>query len=298
MKSEFSDWSDVRIFLAVVRAGSTLAASRGLGMAQPTVARRIDALEHALSLILFERDTRGFQPTSEARELVEAAEALERAATALSEKARLVAGKSRAIRITSFSGAFSGRMPSVLEDFSSLHPEVRFEFISSDDYLDLTAGAADVAIRVAEKVDDPSVICRKIRVIGMSLFASKAYAARHPLPRSEFDLGEHKFIVYQGRFADRASEKWLRERIDPGQVAMAVADYRAAEGAVLMGAGIGIFPSRIDGDYDTFVRCFDLPTEMALFSWLLVNPVAWRRPEVKAFAAFFVPRYRELFAGD
>ena len=56
MKSEFRDWSDVRVFLAVVRAGSTLAASNSLGMAQPTVARRIEALEHALGLVLFERD--------------------------------------------------------------------------------------------------------------------------------------------------------------------------------------------------------------------------------------------------
>ena len=56
MKSDFRDWSDVRVFLAVVRAGSTLAASKSLGMAQPTVARRIEALEHALGLVLFERD--------------------------------------------------------------------------------------------------------------------------------------------------------------------------------------------------------------------------------------------------
>jgi hypothetical protein len=30
--------------------------------------------------------------------------------------------------------------------------------------------------------------------------------------------------------------------------------------------------------------------------WLVIARDAWRRPEVKAFAAFFVPRYRALFA--
>ena len=81
MQSDFRDWSDVRVFLAVVRAGSTLAASKGLGMAQPTVARRIEALEHALGLVLFERDTRGFQPTAEAQALIEAAHSVEAATT-------------------------------------------------------------------------------------------------------------------------------------------------------------------------------------------------------------------------
>jgi DNA-binding transcriptional LysR family regulator len=64
MKSETWNWSDLRVFLAVLDAGSTLAASKALGMAQPTVARRIDALEHATGLTLFERDTRGRNPRS------------------------------------------------------------------------------------------------------------------------------------------------------------------------------------------------------------------------------------------
>ena len=42
MKGVFQNLSDVRVFLAVLRAGSTLAASKTLGMAQPTVARRIE----------------------------------------------------------------------------------------------------------------------------------------------------------------------------------------------------------------------------------------------------------------
>ena len=38
------DWDDLRFFLAVARAGSTLAAAGELGSSQPTVVRRISAL--------------------------------------------------------------------------------------------------------------------------------------------------------------------------------------------------------------------------------------------------------------
>lgn len=64
------NWSDISVFLTVCREGSTLAASKQLGVSQPTVARRIDALEHQLGLTLFERDTHGFKPTLTAKGLL------------------------------------------------------------------------------------------------------------------------------------------------------------------------------------------------------------------------------------
>ena len=38
-----------------------------------------------------------------------------------------------------------------------------------------------------------------------------------------------------------------------------------------------------------------MPPETSTSVWLLVNPAAYRRPEVKAFTTFFVPRYQALF---
>ena len=294
MKSELRDWSDVRVFLAVVRAGSTLAASKILGMAQPTVARRIEALEHALGLVLFERDTRGCQPTPAARALITHAQSLEAAATGFTEAARQQsAGTSRTIRFTAFQEAFNHRLASVIEAFALTHPDVRFEFLPSNDKLDLVGGEADIALRGADVVRETTLICRTVRKIGFSLFASKSYAERHPLPSSEAGFGGHKFAVHQGRHVNSNSNQWVLSRIDPGQIAMAVHNMTAMEAAILMGAGIGILPT--PNTNDTLIKCFELPPETATTIWLLVNPVAWRRPEVKAFTAFFVPHYRAQF---
>jgi DNA-binding transcriptional LysR family regulator len=54
------DWNDLRYFLAVAEAGSTLAAGRALRVSQTTVARRITALEEALELQLFDRQQSGY----------------------------------------------------------------------------------------------------------------------------------------------------------------------------------------------------------------------------------------------
>ena len=53
------DWNDLRHFLAVARTGSTLAASRALGVNQTTTARRIAMLEEAIGVKLFDRRQAG-----------------------------------------------------------------------------------------------------------------------------------------------------------------------------------------------------------------------------------------------
>ncbi|MFV2002671.1 MAG: LysR family transcriptional regulator [Paracoccaceae bacterium] len=297
--STFQNWSDVRAFLAVVRAGSTLAASRTLGMAQPTVARRIEALEHSLGIVLFERNTRGFQPTPAAQALIGAAEALETAVCDFADVAdRWSASNSRIIRITAVEAAFNTRFSGILEDFISSYGDVQFELMPSDERVDISAGHADVAIRLAKKIDDQTLICRKITDIRASLFASSSYAAKHALPTTENDLRGHKFLVFKGDRAPRDINDWLLERISPSQIAMTCPDMKSMQTAVQMGVGIGLLPTRFERNTDNIVRCFSLPEETAMPSWLLVNPAAYRRPEVKAFTAYFAPRYSAMYRED
>jgi DNA-binding transcriptional LysR family regulator len=58
------NWDDLRIFLSVARAGSLSAAARALKVSQPTVGRRLKALEDTLGTRLFDRLPEGFAPTS------------------------------------------------------------------------------------------------------------------------------------------------------------------------------------------------------------------------------------------
>lgn len=300
MKSIFQNWSDVRVFLAVLRAGSTLAASNELGMAQPTVARRIEALEHTLGVTLFDRNTQGFRPTSDAQALVSGAEAIEEAAIVFNMKAdRLASAHSRTIRITAVVDAFNPRLSAILEGFVESYGNVSFDLVASDDPIDISGGDVDVAIRwTNKKIDDPSLICRKLTMVGLSLFASKSYAAKSDLPHSETDMDGHSYLNYGGKLADDSLNKWLLQRIDPDQIAMTCQEIKAMEVAVQMGAGIGILPTRFMRTDDTLVQCFELPEDFWSTVWLLVNPSAYRRPEVKAFTAFFAPRYSAIFRDD
>lgn len=141
MQSRFKDWGDVRVFLAVVREGSTLAASRVLSINQTTVARRIDVLEQALGLTLFEKTTRGSTPTESAMTLLPTAEALEQCVLNFETTAGAERGRADApIRVTTFDHAVIGNIGQVVSEFVAENPGASFEFIAAERHLDLIKG--------------------------------------------------------------------------------------------------------------------------------------------------------------
>ena len=294
MNSEFRNWSDVRIFLAVVREGSTLAASRKLGVAQPTVARRIDALEHETRLTLFERDTRGFRPTDAARTMLPLAEAFEAAAKDFGKTTRELT-ETRPIRITAFSGNFSPRATCIFSEFSEMRPDVRFEFLPGDKVLNLAAGEADIALRLTSSVPDQTLICRKISTARFTLYGSESYARKWGLPDSPKALYGHRFITFQRDDVPPTFHNWLLHHVSAEQIVLSCHEVLLTEAAITAGRGLGIMNVRMAEADDTFIRCFEPPEELSMQHLMLISPQAHRRPEVREFTKFFAPRYAAIF---
>lgn len=294
MKNEFRQWSDVRVFLAVVREGSTLAASRKLGIAQPTVARRVEALEHEVGVTLFERDTRGFRPTENALTLVPMAEAIESATSAFAAKA-IDLTKTRPIRITAYSSNFSPRVANIFNEFSTLHPEVSFEFLPSVRVLDLAAGEADIALRLTRTTPDQNLICRKISTARFTLYGSRVYAEKRGLPDSPDNLRGHSFVTFERDDVPPAFHEWLLRHVSPDQIVLSFSEMELMYAAIKSGHGLGIINVKLAETDEEFVRCFDAIEELSSEHIMLVTPEAYRRREVKTFTKFFAPRYAAIF---
>ena len=71
------DWDDLRLFLAVARAGGLSRAARQLRVDQTTVARRLATLEETLSTRLADRTPRGVHLTDAGHALLARAERIE-----------------------------------------------------------------------------------------------------------------------------------------------------------------------------------------------------------------------------
>jgi DNA-binding transcriptional LysR family regulator len=294
MKSCFRNWSDVRVFLAVMREGSTLAASRKLEMAQPTVARRVEALEHAIGLTLFERDTRGFRPTDVARSLFPRAEEIEESIIGFAKAATDLCG-ARPIRITAFSGNFSPRVNNIFNEFSLLHPDVQFELLPGVRVFDLIAGEADIALRLTRSTPDPNLICRKISTAHYALYGSREYAEKNGLPKSVNDLRGHSFVSFRNENASAAFHEWLMRNVTPEQIVRTFAEFGLMHAAIRAGHGLGIVNQRYAETDDTLIQCFEPLEELNSEHLMLISPDAHRRPEVRAFTKFFAPRYAAIF---
>ncbi|MGT2489928.1 LysR family transcriptional regulator [Cupriavidus basilensis] len=71
------DWSDIKVFLAIARAGTLGGAARMTGQTQPTMGRRLKALEEAVGHALFQRTSEGFVLTDEGAGVFAHAERIE-----------------------------------------------------------------------------------------------------------------------------------------------------------------------------------------------------------------------------
>jgi DNA-binding transcriptional LysR family regulator len=91
------NWDDLRVFLAVSRAGSLSAAARDLRITQPTVGRRLKTLEAGLGAALFDRLPDGMVLTAAGEELLPLAASMESTALAVD---RQQAGFSQDVRGT------------------------------------------------------------------------------------------------------------------------------------------------------------------------------------------------------
>lgn len=293
MNNRFKNWSDVRVFLAVFRCGSTLAASKQLGMAQPTVSRRIDALEAEVGLPLFDRDTRGFKPTGFAGSLLALAEEMEGVAAQFEQKSNEL-GRPRTIRITA-PGNFSEQVMDIFSAFSARNADVDFQFIYSIKVLDLASGEADIAIRLTKDEPDQDLICRRIRSAKWAMFGSKSYAEKFGLPKSQTELHGHRFITFENANVPNYLHQWLVERVAPDQIVASFQDPDLMKAAVRSGQGLGLVNLRVAQHDNALIRCFGNIEEVTRQHLMLISPEAYRRPEVKTFTKFFAPRYAATF---
>ena len=71
-------WEDLRVLLAFARAGTIARCAELLGVTQPTVIRKLAALESAMDRRLLVRNTRGSSLTQEGEKLVALADQMDR----------------------------------------------------------------------------------------------------------------------------------------------------------------------------------------------------------------------------
>lgn len=294
------DWNDLKPFLAVAQHQSMIAAGRALGLSQSTVQRRLSELERAIGRKLVVRHPAGYRLTEEGVQLLPLAQGVERAVTTLKQHlddtARELEG---VIRVTCPEPIVLRIARSqLLDTFHSLHPGLRVEFVTSDRYLDLAKGEADVAFRSGDTDDE--LVGRKIAESLWAVYASADYVARYGRPMTVQDLAAHPLVGFEPTLATHRMLTWLHEVAPDARFAVRNNSVLGLVSAVKSGVGIGPLPTALGDAEDGLVRVLGPIPELTRSWRILAHPDVRRTPRISAFFDFILQQravLKSIFTG-
>lgn len=247
------EWSDVRIFLAVVRGRSFGKAARILDVSHPTVGRRIKALEAKAEQSLFRRTKDGLVLTDTGDALLTLAESMENSALAMER--RLVGNHERLEGILRISSAewFAGYvLAPVLAELTRRHPAIVPELIASYRLLDLSRREADVAFRIVP-FSEPDIAQRRLMHMPYGLYGSAETVCA--LQNDPATVGLILMNTTQSHFPDVA---WMIDQFPHSPRAFTSTSRAVQAQMCLQGMGIAVLPRPL-GDAVAGLQRIDTP---------------------------------------
>ena len=248
------EWSDVRIFLAIARAGSLNGAARTIGQSQPTMGRRLKALENALGHALFQRGSEGFVLTDEGAALLPHAERMEEESLSFE---RELAGQEQElegqIRVSSSDWFGVHLLTPVFAEFVQSHPRVMIELVTDARLFNLARREADLAFRI-QPFAEPDVIQRRLMTIPYGLYAAKGRS--RPLAGGGSGCA---LITLDAAYRDFPDARWLRQTLPKAHVAFTSNSRDAQARMCAAGAGVAVLPRPL-GDNFGGLRCLKVDT--------------------------------------
>jgi DNA-binding transcriptional LysR family regulator len=246
------EWSDVRIFLAIARSGTLGAAARRVGQTQPTMGRRLRALEEALGHVLFQRTSDGFVLTDEGAAVLSFAERMEEEALGFT---RVLAGKEAQLtgllRVSSSDWFGIHVLTPVFARFLAKHREVSLELVTDSRQYNLARREADLVFRITP-FDEPDVIERKLMHMDYALYGRTDLVA--PLAGD----GEGSTLIsMDSAFGALPDVEWVTHMLPNAKIAFGSNNRGAQARMCAEGGGFAVLPCPL-GDSTSGLRRIDL----------------------------------------
>ncbi|MGO4335375.1 LysR family transcriptional regulator [Labrys sp. KB_33_2] len=246
------DWNELRLVLAIQRAGSLTAAAKALAIDHSTAFRRLNALEARLDLRLFERLPGGvYQTTAAGERMAVAAERMEDEALALD---RDITGRdhrlSGRLRVTSSETLAYSRLTQHLAAFRRIHPGIVVELAIDNRVLSLSRREADIAFRPV-RPREGDLWGRKLAGMAWTFYGSPTLVEANGGPAaSAKDLASQTFVGWQEGTAGIRAADWLVQHLPADATAYRSNSLVNQAVAAKAGLGFALLPCYL-GDSDS-----------------------------------------------
>lgn len=258
------NWDDLRIILAISRAGSFAHAAEVLRIDETTVSRRLAKIENRLSCKLFERTNGRLYPTDACETIIGAADQIETLVTA-SEAATTGADSiaSGLVRITAVPLIMNQILTHTCGSFVQRHPDIELSLIAEPSNASLFNRDADIAIRLARPETDANAIARKLGDLTYGVFTA-----------SFIDPETVPWISYDQAMQSLPQAKWIRDHaISDGAVniQISVRDAETLMQTIISGAGKSLLPISIGRQINGLRFCPHPGPSLTREVWVLAH---------------------------
>ncbi|MGO1120569.1 LysR family transcriptional regulator [Rhodovibrionaceae bacterium A322] len=283
------NWDDMRIFLAVARAGSGAGGARHLGLDQSTVSRRLKAFERRLGSRLFERKAEGQVLTLAGQRMLETAQRIDQD---ICELDRVIGGQdqllSGLVRVAAADNLSNHLLLPVTSSFLQRFPQISLQIKTTDEISSLEKMAVDVAL-FATKGPPEHLIGRKLARAAFAIYGSHDYLAG----RTTKDLTALDWINFDDG-SPRPSWPPLAPEIPDSACRLRITSIASLLEATRQGVGVTILPCFMADPDPRLKRVTPSATVNHRDIWLMVQKDLQHSARVRVFLDHLLETLRPL----
>jgi len=287
------NWDEIRTAYQVAQMGTVSGAAEVLGVHHATVIRHIDALEAQLGAKLFQRHARGYTATEAGKDLLRVAAATDDQFSQLAGRIKGSGAEVSGDLVVTSLESMAHRMSPLLAAFQKSHQDVVVRYLTGERLFRLEYGEAHVAIRAGTVPDQPDNVVQPLMDLSMAAYASQDYVAEYGIPSGPEEYMHHRFVGPDDRESRAPYYKWMNKLVPNEVITFRCTDSRAAEAAVVAGAGIGFLTERAAATYPELVQIHGPREEWSAPLWLVTHVDLHRTTKVQALLNFIKDRVRE-----
>lgn len=287
-----------RMFIAVMETGSFAAAALRLNTSSGQASKLVARLEQDLGVRLLNRTTRALAATEVGQSYYQRIRGILDDLETLDDEVRLRGTTPRGrLRLTAPLTFGTMQLVPALNDFAARYPLIELDVSFTDRMVNLVDEGFDAAIR-AGRVDDSSLIGRKLVTMGTMIVASEGYLARHSLLLHPKDLRDH-LCIQDSNFRDPGLWRFLERGHDftvPVTGRLRYSNAEACLSAAIMGLGLANVPDFVcakalaEGRVQRVLHAFE-PTPGGI--WAIYPPGRHLAAKVRVLVDFLAERFRD-----
>lgn len=285
-------WDDLRIFLAIARAGSISGAAQRLSVQHSTVSRRLRALEERLGTQLIERKTSGYELTEAGEELQLTAGKIELEILGFEgTQSGQDSSATGELRVTAINNMASTILMPIFAKFSAAQPDIELHIQVSNKFVKLAERDADIAIRLTNAPLDTLIGTR------LATVASAVYGSREFCQKVRSGAARERWLGVECCGFHKA---WTKAACPEQDHNFYVDDTLLTLSALRAGAGLAYLPCFMGDSDPSLVRFRDPEEQHDLGLWLVYHRDLRRTKRVRLFREHMqreIDDVRALFKG-